>query len=82
MPSVVFPNNQKGRDEWRAWDKSEVTIPWFCNEYEAEKPYLRCSRRNPDGVPSKNICRRCTAGYLYDFSVAAQDVNHVTEVRH
>lgn len=82
MPSVVFPNNGRGQSEWQKWDKSSVTIPYFCNEYEPERPRLRCARRNPDGVAAKNLCRRCIAGYLYDFSVAAQDVSRVTEVRH
>ena len=72
MPTVVFPKTHGGNVEWDRWDKSEVTRPYFCDEYKQDSYHKRCERRNPAGEGAYNLCRRCIAGYLYDVQAAVE----------
>jgi hypothetical protein len=74
MPTVVFPDTRMGHDEWQRWDKSEDTIPYFCNLYSEDQHTSKhaCSRRDPSGSRPRNLCFRCPAGFLYDFKLAVE----------
>lgn len=84
MPTVVFPETQRGHDAWGEWPKTERTVPYFCNEYSPDDhaPWKSaCSRRNPSGVRAKSLCFRCVSGFLYDFDRSVRQSEDETRLK-
>jgi len=80
MPTVVFPDTRRGKAHWQGWEKTDVTIPYFCNLYSSGSDG-RCARRDPSGVRRKNLCYRCVAGFIYDFQRAVEQNDDETRLK-
>ena len=65
MPTVVFPDTERGRGDANHWDTSEITVKRLCGDYSAYKDGI-CENRNPLGDPSHNMCNRCMYGFMFD----------------
>ena len=70
-PTVVFPDDERGWQAWRAWRKSKITVRYLCSEYVEDEGYVsvkhQCANRDPMGHKRHNLCYRCVAGFLYDM---------------